>query len=306
MTRQFKAKKPSAPGIRPIRLLRCMIGQGALTYTCPSTPRLDGKLALVTGASRGIGAEIAKGLVSRGASVINCSRSVNDSDIQFGQSKPSILPIQTDLGSLRSIGAAIKNLTIRLGDAKIDLVVANAGIFPNEYSETENGFESAFAVNCLGHFALLSGLMRAGLLAQRARVVGTAGDIYIMADDCSSNFKGTAQQLYCRSKLGTMWMYLEMARRFAQFDTVIVHPGVVDSGLSGANTPALVRRLMISSELGSQASLIAATQPDIINGCYFHNTRGLLKLGETDAATDTIRSKAFWELLEKICIAHFK
>ena len=209
-----------------------------------------------------------------------------------------------DLGDLNSVQRAVGEINAILGSEKVDILCANAGISPSKYATSVQGFETAFAVNCLGHHALIMTLMKRQTLAQDARIVGTTGDIYCLSKDCKPDFRyrGRGIRAYCRSKLGNVWQYRQLAKRFPDLTVVLVHPGVVATELEGANTGIsgfAKRMMMISPQLGAQASLIAATQP-FLSGSYFHNIHGIMNLTSDDAGMDDEKSDHFWNQLENL------
>ncbi len=290
------------------RVMSSMRGQKKQTQICPDDPRLDGKWALVTGGSGGIGEEIVKGLAARGANVIVAARGNAETKGicrkwgEEAQRDVSFLPL--DLGDVQGVREASAALQERLGDQKLDIVCANAGISPNRYGLSVDGYERAFAVNCLGHHVLLKQLIDRNLLADGARIVGTTGDIYTLTRDCTSDYKyrGRTPIAYARSKLGNLWQFGELARRYPEYTVITIHPGVVASGLEGSTTGLvgfIKRRMMASPAQGAQASLIAATQ-DMASGSYFHNMHGLMELSDDDPARDEAKASAFWELLEEL------
>ncbi|MBZ9655119.1 SDR family NAD(P)-dependent oxidoreductase [Phyllobacterium lublinensis] len=91
--------------------------------------RLDGKLALVTGASRGIGYSLSKDLAARGAHVIAVARTVGgleelDDEIKAAGGKATLVPLDlTDMPAIDRLGGSIHE---RWG--KLDIMVANAGV----------------------------------------------------------------------------------------------------------------------------------------------------------------------------------
>ncbi len=290
------------------RVFSSMRRQKKQTQICPDDPRLDGKWALVTGGSGGIGAEIVQGLAARGANVIVAARGNSDTKAECAkwgaESQRDISFLPLDLGDVQGVREASAALQERLGGQKLDIVCANAGISPNKYGISVDGHERAFAVNCLGHHVLIRQLIDRGLLADDARIVGTTGDIYTLTSDCTSDYKyrGRTPFAYARSKLGNLWHFAELARRHPEYTVITIHPGVVASGLEGSTTGLvgfIKRRMMASPYQGAQASLIAATQ-DLPSGSYFHNIHGLMELSDTDPARDVEKASAFWDLLEDL------
>ena len=166
-----------------------------------------------------------------------------------------------------------------------------------------------FAVYCFGHHLLIRRLASRALLKDRANVVGTTVDSFVLAQDCSPDFsfKGHGLQAYSRSKLGNLWQFRELAERYPDLDVIAIDPGVVATGLEGPINGvggAVKRMMMLSPRLGAQASLIAATQDDLNSGDYFHNKHGRLQLGSDDAVKNAQKSRAFWDTLEEICQPH--
>ena len=296
------------------RLYRSMVGQGRRTLACPSVPRLDGKLALVTGATGGIGAEIARGLAQRGAELILPCRSpdrghatVQALHSEFGASCPVQL-VALDLVDLDTVTAAAERVATLCAGRPIDILVENAGIWPTSHRRSAQGHEIAFAVNVLRHFALRQRLLERGLLPA-TRVIVLTGDIYILQSECTSDYRwrgavgGTFA--YCRSKLGNMWIAAELARRHPELAVFIVHPGVVATNLGGdaggAIADAVKRRLMIAPEQGAQTALICATQEGLRHGGYYHNTQGLMHLATEDPAANHTAACALWEECVALC-----
>jgi len=276
-------------------MMRNIWGQAARNPRCPETPRLEGKLAVVTGGNAGIGREIARGLAKRGAEVLVAARTEKtareacESIAKETGSKLSWVPL--DLADLASVAKAIGILNER----PIDVLVANAGLMPERYATSAQGHELAFAVNTLAHYMLVTQLRE-----RTKRAVILTGDIYARAKDCTPDFhyEGRGGMAYCRSKLGNLWFTLEMRKRHPDFEIVTVHPGVVRSGFGGRE-PGTGPFFMIDSEAGAQAPLWCATQP-VENGAYYHNTMGKMLLDDHDAARNETRARELWETMEKL------
>lgn len=121
--------------------------------------RLDGRLALVTGASRGIGYFLAKGLAAKGAHVIAVARTTGgleelDDEIRKGGGAATLVPLDlTDMDGIDRLGGAIFE---RWG--KLDIMVANAGILgglsPIGHYEAKT-FEKTVAINLTSVWRLI-------------------------------------------------------------------------------------------------------------------------------------------------------
>ena len=124
-----------------------------------STPDLSGRIALVTGASRGIGYNLAKQLAAAGAHVIAVARTVGgleelDDEIKTAGGSATLVPLDlTDMAGIDRIGAAIND---RWG--KLDILVANAAVLgviaPIGHVEAKV-FEKVMTVNVTATWRLI-------------------------------------------------------------------------------------------------------------------------------------------------------
>ncbi|WP_110928224.1 SDR family oxidoreductase [Bacillus massiliglaciei] len=120
------------------------------------TNRLDGKVALVTGSSRGIGREIAEQLSDLGAKVVinytSSSEKANETVKRIKKAGGEAAAIQADISKVHEIYILFKE-TIRLF-GKIDILVNNAGVMINKpiSQATEEDFDQIFSINVKGTF----------------------------------------------------------------------------------------------------------------------------------------------------------
>lgn len=115
---------------------------------------LTGKIALVTGASKGIGRSIAENLSAQGATVvINYSRDAAPAEAlvaQFGANRSHA--IKADVGSVSESKRLVSETVAKYG--KIDILVLNAGIMPNKdlAGTSEEDFDRTFNINVKGPY----------------------------------------------------------------------------------------------------------------------------------------------------------
>jgi NAD(P)-dependent dehydrogenase (short-subunit alcohol dehydrogenase family) len=292
------------------RMLRPFIGQSRRTPRCPLKPRLENQVALVTGATSGIGLEIARGLARRGAGLVlpcrNLERGRRVAEIIRSESGGEATAVKLEQSDLESVRGAVDATSKLLDGRRIDLLVENAGVWPQRYEATRQGHEIAFGVNVLAHFALRRAL-QSGDLLREGRVVVVTGDIYVLARECTPDFRWQGRRggmmAYCRSKLGNLWIAAELARRHPELEVRSVHPGVIATHLGGSAGVLgdwLRRRFMLSPEEGAQTPLLCATQDDLGSGIYVHNTAGRLSFGERDPANDSEAAARLWQICEEL------
>ncbi len=210
-----------------------------------TVPGLGGALALVTGASDGVGFQIAARLARAGAEVImpvrNPAKGQAAADGIRREVPGAKLDVRSmDLASLASVAA----LTDELGSAgrPINLLINNAGVMtPPTRQQTVDGFELQLATNHLGHFALtarLLPLLRAGGAHVTSQVSVAADQNEINWQDINWENGYDAMKAYSSSKIAFGLFAMELDRRSAAegwgLRSNLSHPGVAPTNLLSA------------------------------------------------------------------------
>jgi NAD(P)-dependent dehydrogenase (short-subunit alcohol dehydrogenase family) len=254
----------------------------------PTTPALSGQVAVVTGATSGIGREIALGLARQGATTVvvgrgegRASRVAADLASASGNSRVEALRVD-DL----ALTSEVRELAAALVDrhSKIHVLVNNAGAYFRSREETREGFERTFALNVLAPY-LLTTLLGPRLIASApARVVNVSsaahrgGKVDFSDLQASRHYRGF--RVYAGSKLELIWLTREFARRFAGTGVTVnsVHPGYVRSGfgLNNGGGTALAMRILArlfarSVVRGAETPIYLASAPELMSasGNYY-------------------------------------
>ena len=259
-------------------------------WTIAALPNLTGRIAVVTGATSGLGFWCARGFAARGAEVIlavrnpeKAEQTVHTIRAEFPAAKLGIMPL--DLTSLASVRAFAARATEEL--PRIDLLLNNAGLgLQPQRILTADGFEQQWGVNYLGHFALTARLIPALLRAPQPRVVTVASMAHrrgkILWDDPNqaSNYNG--RTAYNQSKLACLMFALELAARAneqgSRLASLAAHPGLALTGFIGAsNLPGIMQTVGLlasrilgqSAQAGAAPLMYAGAMPDAANGDYW-------------------------------------
>ena len=268
---------------------------GARHWTAQDVGDQSGRIAVVTGASSGLGLETARVLAVHGATVVLAGRDQArtaaaaddirqhaDASVQAG----SVQTADLDLASLQSVRAAGADLTSRF--AQIDLLINNAGVMFTPYSLTKDGYELQFGTNHLGHFALTGLLMPSLLAASGSRVVTVSSNGHrtgrVNFADLQSARHYNRYAAYGRSKLANLLFTYELQRRLAAAKAhtiaLAAHPGTARTELtrhmSTVSKAAMSPRFATinswwvqDAKMGALPTLRAATDPDAIGGTYY-------------------------------------
>ncbi|SOC89405.1 NAD(P)-dependent dehydrogenase, short-chain alcohol dehydrogenase family [Curtobacterium sp. 314Chir4.1] len=254
---------------------------------------LGGRRVLVTGASDGIGLEIAARFAGAGAEVVVPVRNRDKGAAavaRITQQHPgaSVVLEDLDLSSLESVATLGDRL--RSEGTPIDVVVGNAGVMnPPERQTTRDGFELQFGTNHLGHVALVGGLLPLVRAASGRVVMQTsvaARRASIRWDDLQSERDYDVARAYAQSKLACALFARELGRRSRAggwgITTAVSHPGVAPTNLLAArpeigrtgDTVAVrlirwlsARGLLVGTPVSAaEPALLAATDPELDGG----------------------------------------
>jgi NAD(P)-dependent dehydrogenase (short-subunit alcohol dehydrogenase family) len=251
----------------------------------------DPRVAVVTGASSGIGKETAKALAARGWRVIAVGRDPDRSaaaaeEIRAAASGARVDMIQADLSLMAEAARAARDIASCTD--RIDVLVNNAGGIPARKVVTREGFEENFAGNHLGPFLLTTRLLpllrRAAAAAPRGsvRIINTSSDASEMIkgiawDDLETGGNFSPGAAYCHGKLANVLFARALAQRLGNEGIVAhsMHPGTVDSNFiahADERTQAYIRSLKaLTPEQGADTLIWLATaeEPGRSTGGYF-------------------------------------
>jgi len=281
----------------------------------PSESPLEGRVAVVTGATSGIGQETALGLAARGLHVVLVGRDPARAEeaLRDVRARSGSEAVEVRLADFASLDA-VRGLARELREAfpAIHLLVNNAGVVMSRRETTVDGYETTLAVNHLAPF-LLTNLLRERLLAAgQARVVTLASNAHKFVggfdfDDPMSEgkfgFPGavTGLRVYGMSKLANILFNLELARRLEGSGVTAnaVHPGAVatrlgtNNGGLGVFAQSFLRHFVKTPEQGAATSLHVATSPGLekTSGRYFADCR---EIKPSAAARDSQVAARLW------------
>jgi NAD(P)-dependent dehydrogenase (short-subunit alcohol dehydrogenase family) len=203
---------------------------------------LKGKRILVTGVSAGLGVETARALVAHGADVVGAARDLEKAKRATGEvskaaaeSGGSLELVELDLASLKSVRAAADKLA---ADGRLfDVIIANAGVMATPLGKTEDGFETQFGTNHLGHFVFVNRIAK--LIKKGGRLVNlsSSGHRFSNVDLIDPNFETTPYEpfvAYGRSKTANILFAVEFDHRHRDrgVRATAVHPGGIMTELA--------------------------------------------------------------------------
>lgn len=214
--------------------------------------RLDGKIALVTGGSRGIGRACCEALAEQGATVVvnyvkgeDKAREVASAIVAKGGKAETV---GFDVADTKATEAAIEDVIKRLG--KVDVLVANAGISVDGLllRVKDEDMDRLWATNVRGALvsarAAMKSMMRskAGRIIFLSSVVGEMGNV--------------GQTAYAATKAALLGAAKSIAREYASRNVTVnvVAPGFIDTDMTGTMTDAMKEQLLKVIPLGRTGS----------------------------------------------------
>jgi NAD(P)-dependent dehydrogenase (short-subunit alcohol dehydrogenase family) len=216
---------------------------------------LSGKRVLVTGVSAGLGVETARSLTAHGATVVGTARDLAKARRALADAGHTAVDlVEADLASLSSVRKAASDLMARA--KPFDVIIANAGVMACPQGKTQDGFETQFGTNHLGHFVFVNRLVP--LLNPGARVVtlSSAGHQLSDVNIEDPNFERTPYQAfaaYGRSKTANILYAVALDSRLKRrgVRATSIHPGGIQTELARHLTPELIEQLRARISMGA-------------------------------------------------------
>ncbi|XP_073472501.1 polyprenol dehydrogenase isoform X1 [Aquarana catesbeiana] len=284
-------------------------------FVLPDLPRQDGKVAFVTGGSRGIGYYTAKHLAKHGMHVIIAGNNEADGNeavrrIQQDTLNEKVEFLFCDLASMKSIRNCVQNFKAK--NLGLHVLINNAGVMLVPESKTEDGFETHFGLNFLGHFLLtnllLDTMRKSGTPYFNTRVVTVSSATHFNGelnfDDLQTSHCYSSHGAYAQSKLAlvlfTYYLQHQLTAEGCYVTANSVDPGVVNTNLyqhvswPGRFVKWLTGWLFLkTAEEGAFTSIYASISPDLegIGGCYLYNGQ---RIKSADVTYNTEVQKKLW------------
>jgi 3-oxoacyl-[acyl-carrier protein] reductase len=220
--------------------------------------RLDGKTALVTGASQGIGEAVARLLAAQGAKVVLAARNVEKLAVvadAIAAAGGTAHALALDVAQPEIVSGLLKALPADF--AEIDILVNNAGVTADGLllRMSLDDWDRVLKTNLTGAFALTKELVRGMMRRRWGRVISISSVVGLMGNAGQAN--------YAASKAGLIGFSKSLARELGSRSITVnvVAPGYIETAMTAA-LPEASRTALISSialgRLGTGSDVAAA------------------------------------------------
>lgn len=207
---------------------------------------LSGRTALVTGASRGIGATIARALDGAGAQVVICARDMTQLHALSGALDNDPVVVRADLATPNGVS----DLLVRVAEVvpRVDILVNNAGMQTGAPSTeiTDDEWDAVIGINLRASFQLARSLLPAMAKAGWGRVINVASILGLVGETCAAD--------YVTSKAGMVGMTRALAAEWSATGIGVnaLCPGWIDTSMVAdvKSNPSFDRRVLRRTPVG--------------------------------------------------------
>lgn len=242
----------------------------------------ENRVALVTGAARGIGKAIAAKLASEGADIVIFDVFPEDSvaetvsDLQALGA--NVAYFRTDITDSAVVETNLKAAIEQMG--KIDILVNNAGITKDKLliQMSEDEFSAVLNVNLKGTFIMIKSLIRHMMKNKYGKIVNISSVVGLMGNPGQAN--------YSASKAGVVALTKTVAKEYAAKGICCnaVAPGFIDTGMTAVLTDAAKeamlsqvpqKRVGTPEDVAKAVAFLASSESDYITGEVIKVTGGM-------------------------------
>jgi len=275
----------------------------------------ENKVAVITGASSGIGFETALGLAQDGFKIIALGRDAGRIEASKGAISEAVRGaridwIRADLSSMDEVRQAAQKIAELTGH--IDVLINNAGQILGKKTVTVDGLEQTFAGNVLAPFLLTGILLPLMSRAGQGHVITTASVGHSYINDmfwADLHFKReyNGAMAYLQSKLGNILFTRELARRHPEIVSSAIHPGTVQSKFPDSADDqtkayfgeAIERGELVSPKQAADTLLWLACDAHnaLPSGGYFHERQ---RIEPSAAASNAASGTRLWQICEEL------
>jgi 3-oxoacyl-[acyl-carrier protein] reductase len=243
--------------------------------------RFEGRRALVTGASRGIGQAVARRLAAEGAFVLAAARSAADLDrvvAEIAAEGGGAAAVTLDLADASSIESAAKEA---LAGGAIDVLVNNAGVTDDNLllRMSRESWDRVIGTNLTGAFLLTQALIRSMIKKRYGRIVNVTSVVGMMGNPGQAN--------YAASKAGLIGFTKSVARELASRNVTCnaVAPGFIatamtekmtDEAKASLSSQIPLGRLGSPDDVASAVAYLASEEAAYVTGHVLNVSGGLL------------------------------